>query len=486
MNDWNIGGYSVGGNLGKGAYGEVKSCVNEKTKEKVAVKRCADIFSVFPQKVQKCLREVEILSKVDCPNIVKMKEVKKASLKIDFGIYIVLERMPFDLSKLFHSNEYLVPIQTKKLLYEILIGVNYLHSRKIIHRDIKPANVLISNHCSVRICDFGLSRSIFSLKDTRYTEKYHQDYIKPNPSEQGEEEDIDDVAEENFSLQPLERSPKSFYNGKVERFGKRYYSDHPLHKTLLCASPPRLSQVVSSFTAESIKPMVEVDIVKKSTILEERKEKRERQTLPKKEGLASKEINLTNHIGTRWYRAPEIILLEKYYDSSIDIWSIGCIFGELLQMQQDVVDNQFFRSPLFPGEACFPLSYSKKDREDSLFIKNDQLSLIINGIGGLCEDDVSFLQRKSLKGYLLRVKPRGSSTLYDLFSKVDPEALNLLKQMLQFNPDRRITAKQALSHPYFEEIRDPQREVEGEPLKLDSDCMFNDQYKMLLSYCNQH
>ena len=39
---------------------------------------------------------------------------------------------------------------------------------------------------------------------------------------------------------------------------------------------------------------------------------------------------LTSHVVTRWYRAPELILIEKNYDHKIDVWSLGCIFGELL------------------------------------------------------------------------------------------------------------------------------------------------------------
>lgn len=59
---------------------------------------------------------------------------------------------------------------------------------------------------------------------------------------------------------------------------------------------------------------------------------------------------------TRWYRAPELILLEKDYGESIDIWAVGCIFSELLSMMQDNYPNINDRKPLFPGGSCFPLS----------------------------------------------------------------------------------------------------------------------------------
>lgn len=65
--------------------------------------------------------------------------------------------------------------------------------------------------------------------------------------------------------------------------------------------------------------------------------------------------NLTAHVSTRWYRAPELILLERKYNSAIDMWSVGCILGELLTMRTEFTK----REPLFPGKACYPLSPPK-------------------------------------------------------------------------------------------------------------------------------
>jgi len=64
---------------------------------------------------------------------------------------------------------------------------------------------------------------------------------------------------------------------------------------------------------------------------------------------------------TRHYRAPELILLEKDYGPAIDMWSIGCIFAELLSMidgNVSVENKHIMRrgTPLFPGNSCFPLS----------------------------------------------------------------------------------------------------------------------------------
>lgn len=68
---------------------------------------------------------------------------------------------------------------------------------------------------------------------------------------------------------------------------------------------------------------------------------------------------------TRWYRAPEIILLEKNYNEAIDMWSVGCIFGELLKMIKETCPSAADRFPLFPGKYCYPLSPSKLETVQS-------------------------------------------------------------------------------------------------------------------------
>lgn len=71
---------------------------------------------------------------------------------------------------------------------------------------------------------------------------------------------------------------------------------------------------------------------------------------------------LTGHVVTRWYRAPELILLEKDYGPAIDMWSAGCIFAELLGMMKESASTYLERKPLFPGKSCFPLSPDRNAR----------------------------------------------------------------------------------------------------------------------------
>lgn len=72
----------------------------------------------------------------------------------------------------------------------------------------------------------------------------------------------------------------------------------------------------------------------------------------------SMERQLTQHVVTRWYRAPELILLQEYYNAAIDMWSVGCIFAELLQ----TLDPGKRPQPLFPGKSCFPLSAKRNEK----------------------------------------------------------------------------------------------------------------------------
>lgn len=113
---------------------------------------------------------------------------------------------------------------------------------------------------------------------------------------------------------------------------------------------------------------------------------------------------LTQHVVTRWYRAPEIILLSDFYTSAIDIWSIGCIFAELLSMMKSNYATVFDREPLFPGNSCFPLSPGYNMDEDikefaSDSMKNDQLNKIFDVIGTPeGEEALSWIaQEKALK-----------------------------------------------------------------------------------------
>lgn len=110
--------------------------------------------------------------------------------------------------------------------------------------------------------------------------------------------------------------------------------------------------------------------------------------------LHAKNKKLSKHVVTRWYRAPEVILAQDTYTYKIDIWSVGCIFAELLSMMKSNFSHFTERKPLFPGETCRLLSPTFADDDKSLKEysekdnKNDQLGKIFEVIGTPTEEDM--------------------------------------------------------------------------------------------------
>jgi len=112
---------------------------------------------------------------------------------------------------------------------------------------------------------------------------------------------------------------------------------------------------------------------------------------------------LTGHVVTRWYRAPELILLEKDYGPAIDMWSVGCIFAELLGMMKESAPTYLDRKPLFPGKSCFPLSPDKsvkQERNGFPYSTEDQLAIIFQVIGTPTEEETSFVTDTKALQYL--------------------------------------------------------------------------------------
>jgi mitogen-activated protein kinase 1/3 len=172
--------------------------------------------------------------------------------------------------------------------------------------------------------------------------------------------------------------------------------------------------------------------------------------------------HLTGHVVTRWYRAPELILLQENYTEAIDVWSVGCIYAELLGMLEGTKTED--RGPLFPGSSCFPLSPDHKHKTDYKFHtrgKHDQLNMIFNLLGTPPEADTELLEREDAKRYIKCFAARKGEGLPSKFPHVDPTSCELLDLMLRFNPKDRIAVHQALDHRLFTEsgIRDASKET---------------------------
>ncbi|XP_037659436.1 mitogen-activated protein kinase 15 isoform X3 [Choloepus didactylus] len=287
--------------LGKGAYGIVWKAVDRRTGEVVAIKK---IFDAFRDKTdaQRTFREITLLQEFgDHPNIIRLLDVLRAAN--DKDIYLVFESMDTDLNAVIHKGGLLKDIHKRYIFYQLLQATRFIHSGNVVHRDQKPSNVLLDANCLVKLCDFGLARSL----------------------------------------------------------------------SLLPTGP---------------------------------------------EGQA-----LTEYVATRWYRAPEVLLSSRRYTQGVDMWSLGCILGEMLR-----------GSPLFPGTSTF-----------------HQLELILDTIPPPSEEDLQALHSDYSASVLHRLGSRPRQTLDALLPPdTPPEALDLLERLLVFAPDKRLSAAQALQHPYVQ------------------------------------
>jgi len=129
----------------------------------------------------------------------------------------------------------------------------------------------------------------------------------------------------------------------------------------------------------------------------------------------------SNEVVTLWYRAPDVLLGSRTYSTSIDVWSCGCIFAEMIS-----------GVPLFRG----------RDNQD-------QLLHIMRIIGSPDDRTLRKIAADSPE-IVIKQFPRYPKVPFaQVLPKASPQALDLLERLLQFDPSKRITAAEALSHPYF-------------------------------------
>jgi cyclin-dependent kinase 2 len=242
------------------------------------------------------LREVSLLKELsNCANIVKLLDV----IHCNSTLYLVFEFLDQDLKTYVESTGAgALPTKlVKSYLYQILKGIAYCHSHRILHRDLKLANLLIDRKGVLKLADFGLARA-FGVPIRTYT----------------------------------------------------------------------------------------------------------------------------HEVVTLWYRAPEILLGQARYSTPVDMWSVGCIFAELVT-----------KRPLFPGDC-----------------EIDELFRIFRTLGTPNEEvwpGVTTLP--DYKSTFGQWKPQ---SLASVVPGLDPLGLDLLSKMLRYAPQERISAKEALKHPYFDDL----------------------------------
>ena len=166
-------------------------------------------------------------------------------------------------------------------------------------------------------------------------------------------------------------------------------------------------------------------------------------------GLARQivDFEMTEYVVTRWYRAPEIIILPGKYNEAVDIWAIGCILAEVI-----------LREPLFP---------------------EDNYVELIEAIIEMTDVKLDYLPKKKHRGYILMkeaLEKKRKGTFVEKFKKLEKQTINkinwynktkndivfpvsddcldLLRKMLMFKQEDRITIEEIKQHPYVKELFD--------------------------------
>jgi len=334
--------------LGCGAYGVVCAAAVAGEEEHVAIKKMGGIFDETKGSLgeaKRALRELLLLRHLQHDNLLTLRHVMLPPP--DCGdVYIVSDLLDSDLSRVIASPEALSEDHVRYFLYQLLCGVQFLHSANVVHRDLKPSNILVNRECDLRIADFGLARSL------------DEKVVEPSdlmPGVYGESGSVD--------------SSSSSSGGEGAR-------------------------------APGLEPSA----------------------------------LMTQYVVTRWYRAPELLLLYDKYSHAVDIWSVGCILAELL-----------VRKPLFPGHNF-----------------KHQLQLIIDLVGSPPADSLGKVDAR-IQGFVRMWSGRPAQPLATALPAASAEALSLLEHLLQFQPQDRIAADGALRHSYLDQFADEDGSLQADP-----------------------
>jgi renal tumor antigen len=150
-------------------------------------------------------------------------------------------------------------------------------------------------------------------------------------------------------------------------------------------------------------------------------------------GIYSKQP-YTEYISTRWYRAPECLLTDGYYGPEMDLWGAGCVMFEITSLY-----------PLFPGSN-----------------EVDQINRIHKVLGTPSAEALAKFKSKGASHINFDFPPQKGIGIPQLLPHASPDAIDLMIKLLKYDAAERITAREAMRHPYFKEVRESEAKTQSE------------------------
>ncbi|TFK67848.1 mitogen-activated protein kinase [Pluteus cervinus] len=171
--------YQVLDVVGEGAYGIVCSAVHRPTGRKVAIKKIAPFdHSMFCLRTLRELKLLKFLSEAGVSeNIISILDIiKPPSIEAFKEVYLIQELMETDMHRVIRTQD-LSDDHAQYFIYQTLRALKALHSADVIHRDLKPSNLLLNANCDLKVCDFGLARSVKTAEPSGTETGFMTEYV---------------------------------------------------------------------------------------------------------------------------------------------------------------------------------------------------------------------------------------------------------------------------------------------------------------------